>query len=142
MELQDRILEDLGKTLGVNLTFDEHNQCLISLDKKTFISIRKQEKGLLFYGMLVELSNPPNVNVLECSLSLNLNLTEANQGTIVLDERTNVLMLLKAVYTEITAFELEKVLADFANSVENVTQLLAAIPRGDSTNANDSLAFA
>ena len=29
MELQDRILEDLGKTLGVNLTFDEHNQCLI-----------------------------------------------------------------------------------------------------------------
>ena len=51
-------------------------------------------------------------------------------------------MLLKAVHTEITAFELEKVLADFANSVENVTQLLAAIPRGDITNANDSLAFA
>ena len=142
MEVQDHVLEDLGKILGLSLKFDEHHQCLISLDKKTFISIKKQEGGFLFYGMLVELSNQPDAKVLERSLSLNLTLTEANQGAIVFDEQAKVLMLVKPVFAEITAFGLEEVLADFANSVENITQLLAAILRGDSTNENNSLAFA
>lgn len=141
MELQDHVLKDLGRILGLSLNFDEHHQCLISLDKKTFISIKKQAEGFLFYGMLADLSNQPDATVFEKSLSLNLTLMEANRGAIVLDAQTRVTMLIKPVKADITAFALEEELAAFADSVENIAQLLAAIVRGDTTDKHDSLAF-
>lgn len=124
MENLDVELDNLGKRVGLALEFDEHGQCLIALDKQLLISLKKQNDGLTFCGMLREVPQYEEAALFKTSISLNLELTMRYRSAIVFDDKTNVLMVVKHFSDKFEPTQLEIHLNEFANVQKLLLSLL------------------
>jgi hypothetical protein len=129
MEKQVALLTDLGKLLGIELTFDENNQCFLLLDERVMISIRDLNNHFVLYGMLGEFPEDKSATFWQKLLALNVVLAETGAGSIALEESADVVMLIKAIHTDgLTVAELEKEVSVFVSQVE---KLITALTEDD-----------
>lgn len=123
MDKNTELLNSLGRTIGMELTFDLHGQCFLLLDQRLMLSIRSLPDSLILYGMLGEFSDNGSAGLWQQTLALNLTLTEAGEGSLVLDESTDAVMLVKHLTSDMLSSH------DFAEAVDRfatrLEQLLA-----------------
>ena len=124
MEKQVELLTELGKRLGVELTFDENNQCFLLLDEHLMISIRSLNENFVLYGMLGEFPEEQSARFWQKLLALNLGLAEAGEGSITLEESADVVMLIKTMPTNLTVSELENGISTFVSHIERLITVL------------------
>ncbi len=56
MRTHHDIIADIGEELGLPLTFDDNNQCLLLLDTDIFMAIEAKDDIWLLNGMIIPLS--------------------------------------------------------------------------------------
>ncbi len=118
------LLSELGDDLGLQLTFDEHGQCLLVLDENLMISIRQSEDNWILYGMLGEFW-PHDSDVFQYLLSLNQSLAEQGQGVLAFDPKNNaVLYLYRISLKDTDRALLYQVLETFTDRLETLIQHL------------------
>lgn len=138
------LLQEVGASLGLELSFDESAQCLIALDDELYISIQSREDAWVFYGILGNLEadiQPFDDESLEREtglddqiargtraerlLALNLSLAETGGASIALEQNTGVVMQVQHVgLPGITALAVRDALEKFANQLSAAIQTL------------------
>ncbi|WCH23625.1 chaperone SicP [Aeromonas salmonicida] len=125
MDKNAELLNSLGRTIGMELTFDQRGQCFLLLDQRLMLSIRSLPGSLIVYGMLGELDVNGSADFWQQALALNLTLTEAGEGSLVLDDSTGAVMLVKHLTSDMLSSH------DFAEAVDRfatrLEQLLASL---------------
>ncbi|VDZ77180.1 virulence associated chaperone [Salmonella bongori] len=53
MQVHQDIIADIGERLGLPLTFDDNNQCVLLLDTDIFMSIEAKDDIWLLNGMII-----------------------------------------------------------------------------------------
>lgn len=96
MSIHQDFLKRLGERLGLPLTFDEDEQCLLMLDDSLFISIRVSGEFWVLRGMVKEVS--PNSNgdgdFWRDLMIMNRELAEQHGGTLGYEPESKALMYL------------------------------------------------
>lgn len=143
-EQSEGLLHDLGALLGLALSFDESDQCLIALDDDLYISIQSFNEAWVFYGMLGNLDSEiqplgdeslereagledqiSRGKTAETLLALNLSMAEAGGASIALQQDTGVVMLVQCVgLPGVTAPLARDALEKFANQQSAVIRIL------------------
>lgn len=115
------LLQKLGKKLNLDLKFDKHEQCFISINDSLLISIRSFIDHIVFYGMVAELT-PSEVEEYNSTIySFNLIFAEHGKATLAIDESNDTLLLIHALPSHHLSFtQFEKSLADFITQLEKV----------------------
>lgn len=126
MDKPTELLTDLGKALGIDLVFDENNQCFLLLDERLMISIRKMDNRFVLYGMLGEFPEGKPATFWQKLLVINLVLAETGEGNIALEASADAVMLIKAIPTDtLTVSALEELISHFISRVEKLVTVLA-----------------
>lgn len=92
MHNHDVILAELGDRLGLSLTFDENSQCLLILDQKLMVSIRKETSAWLFYGLIEADVQWREKAFWQTALTINLDLVKSGGGSISYEPDSCALM--------------------------------------------------
>lgn len=92
MHDRDVILSELGDRLGLNLAFDDNSQCLLILDQKLMVSIRKEPSAWLFYGLIEADVEWKEKLFWQHALAINLDLVKNGGGAISYEPESCALM--------------------------------------------------
>ncbi len=118
------LLSELGEDLGLKLTFDEHDQCLLVLDENLMISIRQSEDSWVLYGMLGEFWQPDS-DFFQYLLSLNQSLAEQGLGALTFDPQNNTVLYLRHISLgNVSRATLYQLLESFTDWQESLMQRL------------------
>ena len=120
MKHQD-ILNEIGNSLGIELAFDDHDQCFILLDEHLMVSVRSAEDAWILYGMLgrLEADGQPE-DTARTLLALNLRLAESGGGSIAREASSDVLMLVLRVATaDMDGARMQAILGQFVNALDH-----------------------
>lgn len=93
------VLKDFGKLIGIELDFDENNQCLLNVCGNVWISIYHTENNYVLYGMLGDFPEQEQSEFWKSVLSVNKDLLDLEEGSICLEESTDSLLLIKSITT-------------------------------------------
>ena len=135
MEVQS-ILNEIGRSLDMELTLDEQGQCLIVMDEHLMVSLRSVDDALIFYGMLGSMDQLAKIDDADKKLwAFNLPLTETGIGSIVLEPSSKVLMLVKRVETShMDGHHAQHILGNFVDALENIIlELYTLLEPGEQT---------
>lgn len=117
-------LECIGKQVGIDLSFDENNQCFLLIDNKFPISIRNMETHYLLYAMIAEIPSDEDGAIWQNILCLNLELAEHHDGSLGFEETSNSLVLLKNINnTGLNEHEITDAMAKFIFIQESLTKV-------------------
>ena len=121
-----KLLHQIGQSLGIALEFDENNQCFLLLDEQLMVSVRSLDDAWILYGMLGNLEeNEAREDAALALLSLNLNLAEAGEASIALEESSGVIMLIARVdTTDMDSEHMQEILGNFVSQLSNTIALL------------------
>lgn len=126
MEKQTQLLKDLGKNLGIDLVFDENDQCFLLLDEQLMVSIKSADDHFILYGMLGEFPEG-DISTAFCQklLAFNFALAETGDGSIAIDESSEVVMLIKHLPIDgLDVTQFEKIVGHFASQLERLINIL------------------
>lgn len=115
------LLKELGEQIGIDLEFDENNQCLLRFDENMWISIHGATDGYVFYGMLGDFPDQEENTFWKGVLSINKELADLGEGAIALEDSTDSLLLIKKIDTRgMDGIGLRDALARFSTALERV----------------------
>lgn len=130
----DDILTQLGRRLGLALSFDENDQCCLILDYTLMLSIKKKATSWLFYGMLQADVSEQEGSFWQYVSSLNLSLAEQEAGAIAYEPTSGALLYVDSL--NFTTVELNKIydnsyafLEKFVDSLESLKEQILNVPR-------------
>ncbi|MET1116601.1 MAG: chaperone SicP [Comamonas sp.] len=128
MNHQD-ILNEIGNSLGIELTFDEHQQCFVLLDEHLMMSLRSVDDAWILYGMLGRLGEDGQPKDIASSLlTLNLHLAESGGASIAREASSNVLMLVLRVATaDMDGARMQAALGDFVDALDSTLTAVNAL---------------
>ncbi|EKT8860271.1 chaperone SicP [Salmonella enterica] len=101
MQAHQSIIADIGEKLGLPLTFDDNNQCLLLLDSDIFMSIEAKDDIWLLNGMIIPLSPVCGDSVWRQIMVINGELATKNKGVLAYIDTAEALLLIDAI-TDIT----------------------------------------
>ncbi len=123
------LLQDFGGLLGIDLAFDENDQCLLEVGGKLLVSIRKKGEDYSLYGMLGDFPDVVEGDFWRDVLAENTHLVESDDGVICLEASTDCLVLIKNVRIfQLDALGLKSNVENFVNTQE---RLIAQFSAGD-----------
>ncbi|EBE5240429.1 PrgH/EprH family type III secretion apparatus protein [Salmonella enterica] len=82
MQAHQDIIANIGEKLGLPLTFDDNNQCLLLLDSDIFTSIEAKDDIWLLNGMIIPLSPVCGDSIWRQIMVINGELAANNEGTL------------------------------------------------------------
>jgi hypothetical protein len=120
------LLNELGTSLGDDLTLDENGQCFIMLDGRLMISIRSLENRFMLYGMLgVFPEDGATAGFWRHLMSQNFALMLADTGILAVDEGSDAVVLLKSIPdAKMTIYALQNDIAMFATQMEKLIKYI------------------
>lgn len=116
------LLQALSQTIGIELSFDERQHCMLMLDDDILISLRCLDDDTLgLYGLLGEFPQPrPAADLMEL-LSVNFLLMEHCGMSIGLDRATDAVLLLERLPAAgVTREDIADRVAQFADQVRKL----------------------
>ncbi|CAG9435604.1 TPA: chaperone SicP [Providencia alcalifaciens] len=122
MKSHQIILNSIGNKLGVPLSFDDNNQCMLLLDDDLLVSIRANEHHWLLNGMVSKMKQE-NCS-LWCELMiLNRVLAEENSGVLGYEPTSEVLLYLDSI-TNLNEENITNKLESFVNKLSHLKKNL------------------
>ncbi|WP_227992822.1 MULTISPECIES: chaperone SicP [Shewanella] len=125
MNQDELLLNQVGQSLGLPLTFDTNEQCLLMLDNKLMISIHYQDELWTFYCMLAQVSNHETAQYWRLCLQLNLVLAEQGMGRISYDTDSGSLLYLMSLPMPATSDSVTEFIERLVDSYESVQARLS-----------------
>lgn len=92
METNHSLLKQLGEYLGLPLSFNDKDQCLMVFDEKLIVSIQSRNTHWTFECMLSEMSIDTPVEYYQSYLMLNFELANKRLGSICYEADSKALM--------------------------------------------------
>lgn len=120
------LLQALSQAIGIDLSFDERQHCMLMLDDDILISLRCLDDDTLgLYGLLGEFPQPrPAVDLMQL-LSVNFLLMERCGMSIGLDRATDAVLLLERLpVAGVTGEDIADRVAQFADQVRKLVDWL------------------
>ena len=124
MNEHERLLAQVGLSLGLPLTFDASEQCLLMLDDKLIISIHYSDKQWTFYCMLGQVPTHEAAQYWRDCLQLNIKLAELGMGCISYEADSGSLLYLMGLPMPATR---DLVTEFMAKLVDNYESLLTQV---------------
>ncbi|KVN98503.1 hypothetical protein WJ69_34160 [Burkholderia ubonensis] len=121
MNKNTNLLTAFGRTIGIDLEFDEHGQSFLLMDEQLMVSIRSVSGAVILYAMVGEFPDAPGNDFWQKVLAVNVALAEDGAGALAFEERTEALLFVKHLPTE----RLEP--HDFADAVESFVNRLESL---------------
>lgn len=97
MQAHQDIIANIGEKLGLPLTFDDNNQCLLLLDSDIFTSIEAKDDIWLLNGMIIPLSPVCGDSIWRQIMVINGELAANNEGTLAYIDAAETLLLIHAI---------------------------------------------
>lgn len=134
MANQDDVLSQLGKRLGLYLSFDKNKQCCLMLDESLMVSIKQEPSGWIFYGMLQDYADEQEKTFWQHLLIFNLSLAKQLAGTITYEPESGALLYIDSLpLTKLDVDTSYAFLEGFVTHLERVREHLLSISKVTST---------
>lgn len=101
MQVHQDIIADIGERLGLPLTFDDNNQCVLLLDTDIFMSIEAKDDIWLLNGMIIPLSPVCGDAIWREIMVINGDLAANNKGTLAYVDTAEILLFIDVI-TDLT----------------------------------------
>ncbi|EAQ2108136.1 chaperone SicP [Salmonella enterica subsp. arizonae] len=124
MRTHHDIIADIGEELGLPLTFDDNNQCLLLLDTDIFMAIEAKDDIWLLNGMIIPLSPVCGDSVWRQIMMINGELATKNEGTLAYIDTAETLFFIKAITELANMYHIISQLESFVNQQEALTKRL------------------
>ncbi|EAO4573862.1 chaperone SicP [Salmonella enterica] len=118
------IIADIGEELGLPLTFDDNNQCLLLLDTDIFMAIEAKDDIWLLNGMIIPLSPVCGDSVWRQIMMINGELATKNEGTLAYIDTAETLLFIKAITELANMYHIISQLESFVNQQEALKKRL------------------
>ncbi|HHE6471367.1 TPA: chaperone SicP [Providencia rettgeri] len=122
MEPSQNVLNDIGKKLGISLSFDENHQCMLLLDDNLLISIRDNNNYWSISGMISTMKQE-NCHFWVELMTLNRTLAEENAGSLGYEPTSEVLLYLDTI-TDLNEASIINKLESFVEKLDNLKKKL------------------
>ncbi|EJF5298647.1 chaperone SicP, partial [Salmonella enterica] len=113
-----------GEKLGLPLTFDDNNQCLLLLDTDIFMSIEAKDDIWLLNGMIIPLSPVCGDSIWRQIMVINGELAANNEGTLAYIDAAETLLLINTITDLTNAYHIISQLESFVNQQEALKNTL------------------
>ncbi|EDS6647927.1 chaperone SicP [Salmonella enterica subsp. arizonae] len=124
MRTHHDIIADIGEELGLPLTFDDNNQCLLLLDTDIFMAIEAKDDIWLLNGMIIPLSPVCGDSVWRQIMMINGELATKNEGTLAYIDTAETLFFIKAITELANMYHIISQLELFVNQQEALKKRL------------------
>ncbi|ENY9402016.1 chaperone SicP [Salmonella enterica] len=124
MRTHHDIIADIGEELGLPLTFDDNNQCLLLLDTDIFMAIEAKDDIWLLNGMIIPLSPVCGDSVWRQIMMINGELATKNEGTLAYIDTAETLFFIKAITELANMYHIISQLESFVNQQEALKKRL------------------
>ncbi|ELR4954840.1 chaperone SicP [Salmonella enterica] len=124
MRTHHDIIADIGEELGLPLTFDDNNQCLLLLDTDIFMAIEAKDDIWLLNGMIIPLSPVCGDSVWRQIMMINGELATKNEGTLAYIDTAETLFFIKAITELANMYHIISQLESFVNHQEALKKRL------------------
>lgn len=104
--------------MGLPLTFDDNNQCLLLLDSDIFTSIEAKDDIWLLNGMIIPLSPVCGDSIWRQIMVINGELAANNEGTLAYIDAAETLLLIHAITDLTNTYHIISQLESFVNQQE------------------------
>lgn len=91
------LINEIAEKLGLSLSFDDNNQCMLLLDTHLLVSIKANNDGWLLSGMIIELSPVCGDNIWRHIMNINRELAEKNFGSLVYSDMAETLLFMDTI---------------------------------------------
>ncbi len=115
---------NIGEKLGLPLTFDDNNQCLLLLDSDIFTSIEAKDDIWLLNGMIIPLSPVCGDSIWRQIMVINGELAANNEGTLAYIDAAETLLLIHAITDLTNTYHIISQLESFVNQQEALKNIL------------------
>ncbi|EHW4687967.1 chaperone SicP [Salmonella enterica] len=120
MQAHQDIIANIGEKLGLPLTFDDNNQCLLLLDSDIFTSIEAKDEN----GMIIPLSPVCGDSIWRQIMVINGELAANNEGTLAYIDAAETLLLIHAITDLTNTYHIISQLESFVNQQEALKNIL------------------
>ncbi|EAN5161178.1 chaperone SicP [Salmonella enterica] len=124
MRTHHDIIADIGEELGLPLTFDDNNQCLLLLDTDIFMAIEAKDDIWLLNGMIIPLSPVCGDSVWRQIMMINGELATKNEGTLAYIDTAETLLFIKEITELANMYHIISQLESFVNQQEALKKRL------------------
>lgn len=124
MQKHQDIIADIGEKLGLPLSFDDNNQCLLLLNTDLFISIEAKDNIWLLNGMIIPLSPVCGDNIWRQIMVMNGELASKEGGTLAYIETAEALLLIDVITDLTSTHRIMLQLESFVNQQEELKNRL------------------
>ncbi|HFW5377103.1 TPA: chaperone SicP, partial [Salmonella enterica subsp. diarizonae serovar 61:l,v:z35] len=107
-----------GEKLGLPLTFDDNNQCLLLLDTDIFMSIEAKDDIWLLNGMIIPLSPFCGDSIWRQIMVINGELAAKNEGTLAYIDSAEILLFIDVITDLTNIYHIISQLESFVNQQE------------------------
>lgn len=97
MDMHQEAIGRLGDRLGLPLSFDENEQCMLLLDEDLLVSLYATERGWVLRGMLTKASPDSDTVFWRDLMALNLELVGHFAGSIVFEPESQALLYMDLI---------------------------------------------
>ncbi|HCM1916239.1 TPA: chaperone SicP [Salmonella enterica subsp. salamae serovar 28:r:e,n,z15] len=118
MQAHQDIIADIGEKLGLPLTFDDNNQCLLLLDTDIFMSIEAKDDIWLLNGMIIPLSPICGDSIWRQIMVINGELAAKNEGALAYIDTAETLLLIDVITDLTNIYYIMSRLESFVNQQE------------------------
>ncbi|HCL5250962.1 TPA: chaperone SicP [Salmonella enterica] len=118
MQVHQDIIADIGEKLGLPLTFDDNNQCLLLLDTDIFMSIEAKDDIWLLNGMIIPLSPICGDSIWRQIMVINGELAAKNEGALAYIDTAETLLLIDVITDLTNIYHIISRLESFVNQQE------------------------
>ncbi|MBA3110538.1 chaperone SicP [Salmonella enterica] len=118
MQAHQDIIADIGEKLGLPLTFDDNNQCLLLLDTDIFMSIEAKDDIWLLNGMIIPLSPICGDSIWRQIMVINGELAAKNEGVLAYIDTAETLLLIDVITDLTNIYYIMSRLESFVNQQE------------------------
>ncbi|ELE3785400.1 chaperone SicP [Salmonella enterica] len=124
MQAHQDIIANISEKLGLPLTFDDNNQCLLLLDSDIFTSIEAKDDIWLLNGMIIPLSPVCGDSIWRQIMVINGELAANNEGTLAYIEAAETLLFIHAITDLTNTYHIISQLESFVNQQEALKNIL------------------
>lgn len=124
MQAHQGIIAEIGEKLGLPLTFDDNNQCLLLLDNDIFMSIEAKDDIWLLNGMIIPLSPVCGDSIWRQIMVINGELAANNEGTLAYIDNAETLLLIDRITDLTNIYRIMLQLESFVNTQEGLKNRL------------------